>query len=139
VAPRWSRDQTLIPLPRLRRSMAEESSSGEPIDVLLRSTRDLLRPEELVREATRDIVKDEIRRHLEKTLRDDPALAQDLKDAVKELLAARASEYAALVRVGAAAARMGLSALPPEVRQTMTKNLVDLISKELGQIVERSL
>ena len=119
--------------------MAEESPSGEPMDVLLRSTRDLLRPEELVREATRDIVKDEIRRHLEKTLRDDPELAQNLRDAVKDLLAARASEYAALVRVGTTAARLGLSALPPEMRQSVTKDIVDLISKELGQIVERSL
>jgi len=119
--------------------MTEESSSGEPIDVLLRSSRDLLRPEELVREATRDIIKDEIRRHLEKTLRDDPELAQNLKDAVKDLLAARASEYAALVRVGTAAAHLGLSALPPETRQAMTKDIVKLISKELGQIVERSL
>ena len=119
--------------------MAEESSSGEPMDVLLRSTRDLLRPEELVREATRDIVKDEIRRHLEKTLRDDPELAQNLRDAVKDLLAARANEYAALVRVGTTAARLGLSALPPEMRQAVTKDIVELISKELGQIVERSL
>ena len=71
--------------------MGEESSSGEPIDVLLKSTRDLLRPEELVREATRDIVKDEIRRHLEKTLHDDPKLAQDLREAVRDLLAARAT------------------------------------------------
>ncbi|HXY12321.1 MAG TPA: hypothetical protein VEE83_04950 [Thermoplasmata archaeon] len=119
--------------------MVEEPPSGEPLDVILRSTRDLLRPEELVREATRDIVKDEIRRHLEKTLRDDPELAQDLKDAVRALLAARASEYAALLRVGTAVARMGMSALPPDVRQAMTKSLVDVISKELGQIVERSL
>ncbi|MGA7476846.1 MAG: hypothetical protein WBW47_06465 [Thermoplasmata archaeon] len=119
--------------------MSEGSSSGEPIDVLLKSTTDLLRPEELVREATRDIVKDEIRRHLEKTLQEDPKLAQDLKDAVKDLLAARATEYAALVRVGTATARLGLSALPPDVRRALTKDIVDLISKELGQIVERSL
>ncbi|HEY1198843.1 MAG TPA: hypothetical protein VGG32_09000 [Thermoplasmata archaeon] len=119
--------------------MADGSSSGEPFDVLLKSTTDLLRPEELVREATRDIVKDEIRRHLEKTLQEDPKLAQDLKDAVKDLLAARATEYAALVRVGTATARLGLSALPPDVRRAMTKDIVDLISKELGQIVERSL
>jgi regulator of protease activity HflC (stomatin/prohibitin superfamily) len=119
--------------------MPEGSSSGDPIEVLLKSTTDLLRPEELVREATRDIVKDEIRRHLEKTLQEDPKLAQDLKDAVKDLLAARATEYAALVRVGTATARLGLSALPPEVRRAMTKQIVDLISKELGQIVERSL
>ena len=119
--------------------MTEGSSSGEPIDVLLKSTTDLLRPEELVREATRDIVKDEIRRHLERTLSEDPKLAQDLKDAVKDLLAARATEYAALVRVGTATARLGLSALPPDVRRALTKDIVDLISKELGQIVERSL
>jgi hypothetical protein len=119
--------------------MAEGSSSGEPLDVILKSTQDLLRPEELVREATRDLVKEEIRRHLEKTLRDDPKLQQELKDAVRDLLAARAMEYAALLRVGTATARLGLSALPPDVRQALTRNLVDLISKELGQIVERSL
>ncbi|MGI0071021.1 MAG: hypothetical protein ACRECT_02980 [Thermoplasmata archaeon] len=119
--------------------MAEEGSSGEPIDMLVKSTRDLLRPEELVREATRDIVKDEIRRHLEKTLHEDPRLESDLRDAVRDLLAARATEYAALVRVGTATARLGLHALPPEVRRALTKDLVDLLSKELGQIVERSL
>ncbi len=119
--------------------MADGPTSGEPIDVLVKSTADLLRPEELVREATRDIVKDEIRKHLEKTLRDDPKLAADLKDAVRDLLHARAMEYAALVRVGTATARLGLSALPPEVRRALTKDFVDLVSKELGQIVERSL
>jgi hypothetical protein len=119
--------------------MVEGSSTDEPIDLLVKSTRDLLRPEELVREATRDIVKDEIRRHLEKTLKEDPKLEQDLKDAVRDLLEARAKEYAALVHVGTAAARLGLHALPPEVRRALTKDLVDLVSKELGQIVERSL
>jgi hypothetical protein len=119
--------------------MSEEGGTDEPLDMLLKSTRDLLKPEQLVREATRDIVKDEIRRHLEKTLREDPKLEQDLRTAVRDLLAARATEYAALVRVGTAAARLGLHALPPDVRQALTKEIVDLISKELGQIVERSL
>jgi hypothetical protein len=119
--------------------MESSGSSGEPIDVLVRSSRELLRPEELVREVTRDIVKDEIRRHLEKTLHEDPKLEQDLRDAVRELLAARAAEYAAVLKVGTATARLGLAALPAEVRRTLTKDLVDLVSKELGQIVERSL
>jgi hypothetical protein len=129
----------LIPAGRHRRAVGEGSSAGEPLDILLKTTQDLLRPEELVREATRDLVKDEIRKHLERTLKDDPKLQQDLKESVKDLLNARAMEYAAVVRVGAATARLGLSALPPEVRQAMMRELVDLVSKELGQIAERSL
>jgi hypothetical protein len=119
--------------------MDGNETSGEPVDVLVRTSRELLRPEELVREVTRDIVKDEIRKHLEKTLREDPKLQHDLREAVRDLLAARASEYAALLRVGTATARLGLAALPAEVRRELTKDLVDLVSKELGQIVERSL
>jgi len=119
--------------------MGDEPSAGEPIDVLLRSTRDLLRPEEIVREATRDIVKGEIRDHLEKTLRDDPKLAQDLHDAVRGLLEARAMEYAALLRMGTVTARLGVAAMPPKIRQAITKDVVDLISHEIGQIVDRSL
>jgi hypothetical protein len=111
-----------------------EGSSGEPIDILVQSTRDLLRPEELLREATRDIVKDEIRR-----LKEDPKLQQDLKDAVRALLEARAFEYAALVRVGACTARLGLAAMPENIRSALTKDIVDLISKELGHIVDRSI
>ena len=114
-------------------------ASGEPLDVLVRSSRELLRPEELVREVTRDIVKDEIRRHLEKTLHEDPKLEQDLRDAVRDLLAARAAEYAAVLKIGTSTARLGLAALPGAVRRELTKDLVDLLSKELGQIVERSL
>jgi len=119
--------------------MADESSAGEPIDVLLRSTRDLLRPEEIVREATRDIVKAEIRAHLEKTLREDPKLAQDLHDAVRGLLEARAMEYAALLRMGTVTARLGIAAMPAKVREAITKDVVDLISRELGQIVDKTL
>ncbi|HEV2519561.1 MAG TPA: hypothetical protein VGX00_02920 [Thermoplasmata archaeon] len=119
--------------------MAEDRSAGEPIDVLLKGTRDLLRPEEMVQEATRDIVKAEIRKHLEKVLGEDPKLAKDLRDAVRALLEARAMEYAALLRVGTCTARLGLAALPPRVREALTKDVVDLVSRELGQIVERSL
>jgi hypothetical protein len=120
-------------------TMVDGADGDGPLDILVRSTRDLLRPEELVREATRDIVKEEIRRHLEKTLKENSALERDLKDAVRALLEARAQEYAALLRVGACTARLGLAAVPPEIREQLTRDVVGILSKELGQIVERSL
>jgi hypothetical protein len=119
--------------------MAENGTGNDPVDMLVRSTRDLLRPEELVREATRDIVKEEIRRHLEHTLKSNPDLDRDLRAAIKALLEARAQEYAALLRVGACTARLGLAAVPAEIRQQLTRDVIDLFSRELGQIVERSL
>jgi hypothetical protein len=128
-----------MPLDRLAAGMADGPSAGEPIDMLLKSTRDLLRPEELVQEATRDIIKEEVRKHLEKTLSEDPKLAQDLRDAVRALLEARAMEYAALLRVGTCSARLGLAAVPPKVREALTKDVLELISREVAQIVERSL
>ncbi len=118
--------------------MADDSPT-EPLDLLVRSTRDLLRPEELVREATRDIVKDEIRRHIERKLKDDPKLAQDLREAVHQLLEARAREYAALLRVGALTARLGVSTLPEDVRRMISQQIVSLVSSELGQIAEKAL
>jgi hypothetical protein len=119
--------------------MADESSPGEPLATLLKGSRDLLNPEEIVREAIRDVVKDEIRHHLEKTLKEDPNLAHDLRDGVRALLEARALEYAALLRVGALTARLGLAAVPPELRSKLTSEVVELFSRELGQIVEKSL
>ncbi|HEV2449900.1 MAG TPA: hypothetical protein VGU43_05795 [Thermoplasmata archaeon] len=118
--------------------MADEAG-GEPIDILLKSTRDLLRPEELVREATRDLVKEEIRHHLDRTLERNPQLAKDLKEAVRALLEARAAEYAALVRVGACTARLGLAAVPAEIRKQLTRDVLELVDRELGQIAERAL
>ena len=116
-----------------------EGSSGEPIDLLLSSTRDLLRPEEIIRDATRDIVKDEIRRHIEKALHDDPKLAQEIRDAVRQLIEARALEYAALLRVGTLTAQLGLSTLPENVRSELSHNIAQLVRRELGDIVEKSL
>ncbi len=116
-----------------------EEYEGDPLDLLVRSTQDLLRPEELVSEATRDIVKDEIRHYIEKKLKDDPRLAADLREAIHQLLEARAREYGALLRVGALTARLGVSTLPEDVRRAISQQIVGFASSELGQIAEKAL
>ncbi|MEM0129544.1 MAG: hypothetical protein QXG65_05230 [Thermoplasmata archaeon] len=119
--------------------MADPEGPRDPVDLLREGTRDLFRPEEIVREAVRDIVKDEIRGHVEKTLRENPDLARDLREGIRQLLEARALEYAALLRVSTLMARLGLSTLPPELRRQVTRDIADLIGREIGQIVEKTL
>jgi hypothetical protein len=110
-----------------------------PIDLFLDSSRDLFSPETLVAEAAMDMVKDEVKKHLEKKIKEDPELARELKDAVKELLEARAMEYSALLRVTAAVARVGLVSVPAEMRGKLAKELANLVSRELGAVMERTL
>ncbi len=116
-----------------------EEYEGDPLDLLVRSTQDLLRPEEPVSEATRDIVKDEIRHYIEKKLKDDPRRAADLREAIHQLLETRAREYGALLRVGALTAQLGVSTLPEEVRRMISQQIVGFVSSELGQIAEKAL
>lgn|GEM_PF-438565 len=128
-----------IALSSLRAAVPKETEADGLVELVLRSSRELLHPEEIVAEATRDLVKEEIRRHLERKLKEDPGLSQELKDAVKELLEARAREYSALLRVTAAAARLGFEAIPESVRGRVAKDLAELVNRELGNLVEKTL
>jgi hypothetical protein len=117
--------------------MVEGERSGDPLDLLLRGSRELLHPEEIVAEATRDLVKEEIRKLLERKLKENPELAKELRDAVRDLLEARAREYAAVLRVTAASARLGFAAVPESVRGILAKDVASLLSRELGTLVDK--
>jgi hypothetical protein len=117
--------------------VAEDEHHGDPLDLLLRGSRELMHPEELLAEATRDIVKEELRKHLERKLKENPELAKELKDAVRDLLEARALEYAALLRVTAATARLGFAAAPDSVKGVLARDVASLLSRELGSLVDK--
>ncbi len=88
-------------------------------------------------EATRDLVKEEVRRLLERKLKENPELAKELKEAVHDLLEARAMEYAALLRVTAASARLGFAAAPDSIKGVLARDVASLLSRELGTLVDK--
>lgn len=88
-------------------------------------------------EATQDIVKDEVRKLLERKLSENPQLAKELRAAVHDLIEARAMEYAALLRVTTAAARLGFAAAPDSVKGVLAKDVASLLSRELGTLVDK--
>ncbi len=110
-----------------------------PIDQFLRSSKQLFTPENLVADAAMDIVRNEVRQHLERKIREDPALARELKDAVKELLEARAMEYSAIIRVSAAIARLGIGSVPEAMKDKLAKELASFVSRELSAVVDKTL
>ncbi|MDE1820057.1 MAG: hypothetical protein KGJ23_03970 [Euryarchaeota archaeon] len=117
--------------------MAENERRDDPVDLLLRGSRELLHPEALVAEATKDLVKEEIRHLLERKLKENPELAKELRDAVHDLLEARAREYAALLRVTAASARLGFAAAPDSVKGVLARDVASLLTRELGTLVDK--
>jgi hypothetical protein len=118
--------------------MSDDKPKG-PVDLFLDSSRELFSPETIVADAAMDLVKDEIKDHLKKKIKENPELARELKDAVKELLEAKAMEYSAMLRVSAAVARVGIVAVPESMRGKLAKELANLITTELGSVMEKTL
>lgn len=117
----------------------EPERSSNPIDVLLHSSKDLFTPENIVADVAMDLIKGEVKKHLEKKIAQDPALAKEFKEAVMELMEARALEYSALLRVTVAVTKLGLISVPEEMKMKLAKDLASLMGREIASVMEKTL
>jgi hypothetical protein len=95
--------------------------------------------EDIMVEALRDMVKDEVKSHIKAVLEKDPKLRQEIKDAIYMYLEARARQLYASMKIAKGAAKLGLSMIPPELKQEMSKEILSILEKELGNIMDRAL
>ena len=100
---------------------------------------DLVGGEELVIEAFRDLVKDELKRHVRETLDANPELKSEVKAAVSRYFEAKVLETVALLALAKAGAKVSLEALPDNLRGRVGKDLAQAIEKDLTAVLERSL
>ena len=100
---------------------------------------DSLSAEDLVVEALRDMVKDEVKSHIRAALDKDPALRKEIKDAIYMYLEAKARQLYATMKLGKGAAKLGLSIIPPDLKKEMSKEILSMLENELGNIMERGL
>ena len=110
-----------------------------PVENILRDATDMLRTENLVVEAMRDLVKDEAKRYIRSKIDANPELKDEIKAAVEELMEAKIREGYALVKLAKAGVKLGLELVPPKMRGELAKDLVDLIQKEIGGLMEKTL
>lgn len=111
--------------------------ANQLIPLVKAATSDLLGSEDLILEALRDLVKDEVKRMIHQRLDENPALRQEVRDAIGDYLEAKTKQVYASVKLAKAGAKLGIAMLPKEMKEEMSKEILHLVEKELTQIMER--
>ena len=121
---------------RIRRIMA--------IDKLLTGSlgsqvKELMATEDIMIEAVRDLVKDEIKTYIRDKVEADQELKSELKEAISYYFNAKARSVYAELKASRAAAKLGLRILPEDLQGEVGEALVGLFEKELGDLLEKAL
>ena len=101
--------------------------------------KDLMSTEDLVIEAFRDLVKDELKTHIRNKVEADPELKAEIKEAVSYYFQSKARSVYAELKATRAATRLGLRLLPDDLQGEVGEALVSLFEKELGNLLEKAL
>jgi len=109
------------------------------VERLLKETGGILHSEDLIFDAVRDLLKDEVKAYIRHRLDANPELKKEIKDAVTELLEAKLREAYALIKIAKSGAKLGLELVPPHMRQQFAKEIVGIFEKEVAALLERAV
>jgi len=115
--------------------MAERST----VEKALSETTDMVRAENLVIDAVKDLVRDEVKKYIKGKLDDNPELKKEFKAAVQELMEAKIREGYAMVKLAKAGVKLGLEMVPPKMRDEFSRDFVSMFQKEIGEILDKTL
>lgn len=116
------------------------AQDGNPLTQMLKGGfTDLLGNEELVVEAMRDLVREEIKRKMREALEADPALREELRAAVRLYFEARVHQAYASLKFVKASAKLGVTMLPPDLRDELGKEIGSLLEKEVAALLEKAM
>ena len=101
--------------------------------------KEMVAAEDLVLDAFRDLVKDEIKRRVRESIENDEQLKAEVDDALTYYFHAKARSIFAEIKASRAAARLGMAILPDEVKEEASEALVSLFEKELVNLLEKAL
>lgn len=110
----------------------EEAALGS----LVKNTLGIVHTEDLMLEAVRDLLRDEVKRYIRARLEERPALKEELKRGVAALMEAKVREASALVLMAKAAAKLGVELVPAEVREEVAKEFVDALERDIATVLE---
>ena len=102
--------------------------------------KELMATEDLIMEAMKDLLKDEIKSHVRNVIEDlHPELKADLKDAINTYFMAQMRSVYAELKASRATAKLGLRLLPDDMHGEVGDALIGLFEKEIGTLLEKAL
>jgi hypothetical protein len=96
---------------------------------------DIIGGEELILEAGREMIKDELKVYIRKRLEENPELKKEIKDAIGMYFEAKVKEIYANIKLAKASAKLGIEIMPDTLKKDFSKEL----EKELGSIIDKML
>ncbi len=113
-------------------------ADDEVLSSVLKGTLGIVHTEDLLLEAVRDLVREEVKGYIRQRLEDRPALKEEMKQGVAALIEAKVREASALLLIAKSAAKLGVELVPAPLRKEVAKELVDALEKEITTILERT-
>jgi hypothetical protein len=96
---------------------------------------DVFGGEDLLIDAARDLVREEIKDHIRKKLDSNPELKKEFKDAIGMYFEAKLTEAFASIKLVKAGAKLGLEMIPDDMKKRMSKEL----EVEINKLLEKTL
>lgn len=109
------------------------------VSEMLKSGSSLLGNEEVVAEALRDLLKDEVKAKMRETLDADPALKEELKAAVRLYYEAKLYEAYATLKFVKASAKLGVQMMPSQMREDLGKEIGSFLEKEVAALLSKAI
>lgn len=113
--------------------MSEEKEVIKPL--LKEGLYDIFGGEDLLIDAARDLIREEIKEYIHKRLNDNPELKKEFKDAIGMYFEAKLMEAFANIKLVKAGAKLGLEMIPKKMKTRMSKEL----EQELTKLLEKAL
>jgi hypothetical protein len=107
------------------------------MDQMLKSTIGVANTEDLIIEALRDLVKDEIKHYVRRKINENPEIKRELKKAVADFIDAKMRETYAAIKMGKCMAELGIQIVPAEMKEKLGKDVASLIEKEMSGVLDK--
>jgi hypothetical protein len=100
---------------------------------------DVLEKENVLLDALRDLVRDEVKKRMREELDKNPSVREELKEAVRAYYEAKVHESYAALKFAKASAKLGVSIMPDNLRDELGREIQAILEKDVAGILEKAL